>query len=464
MSMSKSLWQRGIAAAHRMGAALLVAALTATLAAPVPAFGQEASGEGPRLTLGEAFRQFAEQSPELRAARALVAGAVGRLRLTSAYPNPSATVTYEPLFGNGGSGEGGSGGSPSEAYFNLHQELRWPGERSARIEAAERRVAATRARARADSLRGTYRVAELFVEAVAAERRAEAFREVVETFRTAEERGGERLALGDFSGYSLRRVRIERTRYESRLLRADLDAAEARRRLTRLLTPAGESTAALVQPVLNLEQRPSALARGQVVATALAGRAEIAAADAEQEAADAALNAARLAWRPDPTVTAGYKRQSDGLQGLFLGVSVPLPIYHQNEGQIEARQAELRAAEARRQLAERRVRSDVEAAVARYTALRERFGAVEENLLVEADAVLLGQADNLLDAARTSYAEGEMSLVELLDAATAYQEARLVTTDLLADLWTSYFRVLSAQGQSPLRMADPSFQTTNTNP
>jgi hypothetical protein len=39
----------------------------------------------------------------------------------------------------------------------------WPGERNACVEAGEKRVAATRAQARADSLRGTYRVAELFL-------------------------------------------------------------------------------------------------------------------------------------------------------------------------------------------------------------------------------------------------------------------------------------------------------------
>ena len=439
----------------RLSALLIVAALAVALS-PQNMHAQVADETGQRITLSEALDRFAQQNPKLRAARAEVAGAEGRLRQTGAYPNPSASVTYEPLFG-------GAGGY--EAYVNLHQELRWPGERSARTRAAEQRVASIRARARADSLRGAYLVAELFVEAVAAEQRAQLLSDVVGVFRTAEERGSERLALGDFSGYSLRRVRIERARYESQLLRADIDAEEARGRLTRLLSPPGSTASPPVEPVLDLEARPAALAREQVVTAAMAGRAELAAAEAEENAEHAALVAARLAWRPDPTMTAGYKRQT-GRHGLFLGVSVPLPIYHQNEGQVEAQEAALRAAEARRQLAEREVRSNVEAAYARYTALRNRLSDAAETgtLLVEADAETLGQAENLLDAARTSYAEGEMSLVELLDAAKAYQESRLVVTDLLADLWTSYFRLLRAQGQSPLRATGAAIAPTDANP
>ena len=54
--------------------------------------------------------------------------------------------------------------------------------------------------------------------------------------------------------------------------------------------------------------------------------------------------------------------------------------------------------------------------------------------------------DELLRTARVSYDEGEMSLVELLDAAEAFRDARIMAIDLLADFQTSHYDLLRATG------------------
>ena len=53
----------------------------------------------------------------------------------------------------------------------------------------------------------------------------------------------------------------------------------------------------------------------------------------------------------------------------------------------------------------------------RYDSTRRRFEAGGDAMLAEAEA--------LLATARAAYAEGEMTLLELLDAAEAFREARL---------------------------------------
>ena len=55
-------------------------------------------------------------------------------------------------------------------------------------------------------------------------------------------------------------------------------------------------------------------------------------------------------------------------------------------------------------------------------------------------------ADLLLSAARVSYAEGEMTLLELLDAVTASRDGRLIALRLRAEAWTAYFDLLRAIG------------------
>jgi cobalt-zinc-cadmium efflux system outer membrane protein len=163
----------------------------------------------------------------------------------------------------------------------------------------------------------------------------------------------------------------------------------------------------------------------------------------EVEAQEAALRAARQEAWPDPSVTAGYKRQSNGFEGAFLGVGIPLPFFDRNRGAAEAESARLQTAQTQQVLARREIRNEVRRAYAAYRSTRRQSQLLNDELL--------RGAGDLLRIAQTSYDEGEMSLVELLDAADAYRDARLTTVDLRADLWTRYFALLRAMGQ-PIRL------------
>jgi cobalt-zinc-cadmium efflux system outer membrane protein len=159
----------------------------------------------------------------------------------------------------------------------------------------------------------------------------------------------------------------------------------------------------------------------------------------EVEARQAALQAARQEAWPDPSVTAGYKRQSDGFEGAFLGIGIPLPFFDRNRGTAEEESARLQAAQTQQVLTRREIRNEVRRAYAAYRSTRR------QSQLLEGD--LLQGSGDLLRIAQTSYGEGEMTLVELLDAADAYRDARLRSVDLRADLWTRYFALLRAMGQ-----------------
>jgi outer membrane protein TolC len=56
------------------------------------------------------------------------------------------------------------------------------------------------------------------------------------------------------------------------------------------------------------------------------------------------------------------------------------------------------------------------------------------------------EAEELLAIARLSFAEGEMRAVDLLDAAKAFVEARLLGLQVRADLWDAYFELEQALG------------------
>ena len=377
--------------------------------------------------LDEALRLFRENNLSLRRARSEAQALRGAARQARAYPNPTLQATHEPLR-RGDTRQ-------SETYLNLSQQLEWSG-RSARIASAQQTAAAARARAAADSARLALQVATAYVEAATAETRRRRLEQVTRVFRRADSSVAERRREGDASGYAVRRIRLERARYEQRLAAARLEAQNARRQLALLILPdAAPSVAAEPLPA----SMPPSMSEQSAFRTALEQRPELRRWRSEVGAQKASLRAARQEAWPDPSVTAGYKRQSNGFDGAFLGVGIPLPLFDRNRGAAEAESARLQAAQTQQGLARREIRNEVRRAHAAYASARGQAQLLGNELL-------RGTGD-LLRIAQTSYGEGEMSLVELLDAADAYRDARLTAVGLRADLWTRYFRLLRATGR-----------------
>jgi cobalt-zinc-cadmium efflux system outer membrane protein len=385
------------------------------------------------VSLSEALRRFRRNNLSLRRGRAAVREAEARRRQARAYPNPHLQVTHEPLR------RGDQ--SVSETYFNLSQPIEWRG-RGARLDAARHEIDAARARTRADSARQALRVAEVYLEAAATEQRLERLRRVATVFRRADSSFGNREVAGEASGYARQRVRLERARSEQRLATARLAVHDARRRLALLIRP---DERGLARAAALPDGRPPAIQKRSALRSARRQRPELARWTAAVEARQAARTAARREGWPDPTVTAGYKRQSNGFEGAFLGLDLPLPLFDRNRGEAEAEAARLDAAQTERALARREIENEVRRAHRAYVTARRQSRRVGANLLAG--------FDDLLRTASVGYEEGEMSLLELLDAADAYRDAQLRRLRLRRTLWTRYFELLHAMGQ-PLDVPD----------
>ena len=383
------------------------------------------------VTLEEALALFNANNLELRLARAYAAETAGLAYQAAAYPNPTASASYEPL----SSGDA----SYSESYFNLSQRIEWPTTRSARREAAGQIALAAVARLTADSARLAMSLKEAYVEALRAEHTAQVLDRVTAVFRAAEGNAQERLQEGDISQYDVRRIAVERARYESGRATAELEASAARRTLAALAAP--ESDDLELAPADTLAGPPPTIDASGILAAAIERRREVAAATASLDAARAEAAVTRRERIPDLTATGGYKRQSDGFSGAFLGLSIPLPLWDRRGGQVQAADARVAAAEARLALTQRQVESDVRRALETYRMFAERAE------LLSIDAA--GDAADLLEIAQVAYEAGEMDLIELLDAANALREAQVLEAQVRADYWTSYFDLERAVGGFP---------------
>jgi cobalt-zinc-cadmium efflux system outer membrane protein len=408
--------------------AYLVAAIGAGTILPPNAAAQEPGQPVRSVTLDEALGLFAEQNLELRLARSRVDQAVGLARQAGAFPNPYLNATHEPLSGDSR--------SYSETYLTASQRLELSGARGARSAAGTERGRAAFAQLRADSLRIAFDVKRTFVEALLAQEQQAFTRRITEIFRDAARSATERYEAGDASLYALRRIRVERARYETLLVDADLQVGSAQRALALLVAPSDDAARLAAEPLS--APTPPDVDPGVLYGRSIEDRPELTAARAETEAESAQARLARAERIPDVTATAGWKRQSDGLRGAFLGLSVPLPLFDRGGGAVEAADAGLRTAEESLALTRRQLENDRLRARDSYESLRRRAA-----LLPEPDT---GGAGDLLDIALVAYGEGEMELVELLDASDAMRQALTAEAELRASLWITYFDLERALG------------------
>ena len=365
------------------------------------------------LTLEAARARALAVSPALGAARAAVATAAGWERQAAAFPNPTISLSQE---------ESNAGGLTSTQRIGLiEQPVAFTGVRGARADAARARRRAAEAELAVAEAALRLEVTRAFAAAIAADRRALRTAEAAAVFERVRRISGERLRLGEVSRYADRRIALETARYAALRAEAQRARSEARTRLSGLLvagpeafwSPEGE----LATPTVAAPRTRSA---DSLLALALQHRPEVAAAVAELEASAATARAARREVLPVPVLGAGFKQESlDGGasegSGLVLQLSFGLPLWDRNRGAIQAYSAEERGRAARSEAMRVQVAREVRVATAGFTAMAAQVDAIRPHLGSEATAAL--------GAAEAAFAEGEISLLELLDAVRAYHEA-----------------------------------------
>ncbi len=385
--------------------------------------GAEAQERIERIGLNDALRRAAESSPGKQRASALVRRARALSEVSNAFANPALEVTHEDLDGY------------SESYVTLRQDLGGLWARSARGRSADYGVREAEAAARAVDAALVLEVQRAFGEAWAAERKLEEARRIAEVIVAAVERAEVRYAEGDLSGMEVRRLRAEGAAYARLLAGMTADMAARQARLGLLVVP--EEPGARLAPSSFPEAVPTVPA---TVGRPAFRRAEVVAASAALESRRALEGVGASGLFDGTSVLGGLKRQSDGQDGLFLGLSVPLPIADRRAGARSVALEASRIAEA--ELDAVRLRTASEAVVAETT-LRALLPSAERAL-----AQVRGAA-GLLESALASYEEAETSLLELIDAARTELELATMEAELRRDAWMALYTWEWARGTEP---------------
>lgn len=379
-----------------------------------------AQGTSP-LTLQEAERLWQEHSRELRLGQAAVAGAAADVTAAGQIPNPDVSLNMLSISPWSGYGAGPWKDKKMDTQLRLDQLIERGSKRELRVKSAAARLDAARfdlddtGRQQLGMLRYAYYNLRL------AQERLVLAQETAALYGKSAEAGKLRKKAGDIAPVDLSRLQIDQGRADSDARQALTDLQQARQALAYLIGRDAEAESLVAAdnwPVLE------ALALAQAP---LEQRPDLAAASRRLQAAEAERDLARAKKSRDVTLGVQYEHnmQNAPTNSYGFGVSVPLFIWHEYEGEIARSEADLDVA--RRQLEQLQAQATGQVAQARNALLsaRDRYQRLEGGLLADAERVA--------KAAEFAYSKGAMGLMDLLDARRTLRQIQIEAASARAD-------------------------------
>lgn len=354
------------------------------------------------LSLAKAIELALEGNPEVAAAKRQWEATEGQVLQGRSRPNPELAYSLEDTR---------SKTRTQSWQLNLPVEL--GGKRAARTKAAEK----TREQAQAQlaELQATVRanVAAAYFDVLTAQERLVLARDSAALAKSSTDTVSKRVAAGKVSPVEESKARVAEAGVRVELAQA---ASEQRNALSRLFALLGRIDApytVLEGKAENLPSVPS-LADLQPLISSAPG-VVLARIEVDRRKALTALEQSKRV--PDVTVSVGMQRSNETQRNVLLfGVSVPLPVFDRNQGNLlEALKLEDKA---RDELQAATVRLHSEVAQA-----RERLSTITAEVQSLQQDVLPG-AKSAYDAATIGFENGKFNFLEVLDAQRTYFTAK----------------------------------------
>ena len=402
--------RKKIGLAASAAAILLAAASGSALSQGVsqrPVVGEEAlqtaaTAPATPLSLTKAIELALEGSPEVAAATRQWEATEGQVLQGRARPNPELAYSLE---------DARSRTRMQSWQLNLPVEL--GGKRAARTKAAEK--SREQAQAQLNELKAALRanVAAAYFDVLTAQERLVLAKDSVALAKSSTDTVAKRVAAGKVSPVEESKARVAEAGIRVELAQA---ASEQRNALSRLFALLGkieapftvlEGKAENLPPVPKLADLQSLISSSPAVVLA---RIEV---DRRKALTD--LEQSKRV--PDITVSAGIQRSNETQRNILLfGVSVPLPVFDRNQGNLlEALKLEDKA---RDELQGATVRLHSEVAQA-----QERLSTIAAEVQSLRQDVLPG-AKSAYDAATIGFENGKFNFLEVLDAQRTYFTAK----------------------------------------
>lgn len=404
-------------------------AQTATLSVATPIPDQPL----PAFTLDQAVLAAGGAAPSNAAAAAGLEAAQAGRTVATLRPNPTFQGQVENVVGSGPY----RGLRSAETTIGVAIPIELGGKRSARVAVANAQVSRAELQAAIAAADIRLQVTQLYIQAIAAERRLTTARDQARIAAEVLRGAGVRVQAGRASPLEQQRADVAR-------INADANVE----RLTRLAETARTTLARRIgNPIdgplyVGLLDRLPVATFGPVLPQAAQGTLALAAADADLAIADAGIRLARASRVPDINVGPALRRlAATSDTAAVFAISIPIPVF--NNGRAAIAQA---TAERTRAAALRRVTVlDVEQAITEAEA--EAANAATSARAAAGPA--LAAAQEAARIARIGYREGKFGQLDLLDAERTLAETRVAAIDALANYQNARARLERLTAPAP---------------
>ncbi len=391
---------------------------------------------------------------DLLAARQRLAVAEGRLLQAGLRPNPTLNTEYGSARFLGGEPE-------SDFSAGVSQTFELGGKRSKRVAVAELELSQTRADIASLERGVVIEIRTAYTNALAAARQLDVLERLIAADKELVRLTEARLKEGDVAPLDVNLVRVESDRLKVQVIqtRSDLETALVQIR-TLIGGDINESLRLAPQP-----ERPPRFDLGvsEMTATALRTRADLQAARLGEELGSARIGLARANAIPNIAGSVKYSRSNSIIDfparlgggsfpnmdnKLTFGVSVDIPIFNRNQGDIASASGSKDQATRTREFLESTIKRDVAVAYRKYKAAAEA--------LVIYSTQILPRSEVNLQSVRAAYGLGDFSIFEVVNEQrrmseniTNYNQIVRDYYNALTELETAIGTTLPASGFSP---------------
>jgi cobalt-zinc-cadmium efflux system outer membrane protein len=374
------------------------------------------------LTMRDALGRALAANPRLTAAERDVGIATGLKVQAGALPNPNLSFELDNALGSGPF----KGLQSAETTLQLSQLVELGGKREARLAAGDAGIGTAVWQRRATRLEVLSETAIAFIAVVSAQRRIQLFDEQISSLEQLIPLLQKRVQEGASSPAETLRAQVAADLFRVDRERAKTQLATARRDLAILMGDSIPRFGAAAGRLAVIGQPPPF----RSVVQAIEANPQLMRWTAVTAQRNADLSLARLKRIPDVQISAGWRHFQETVEfsggqpvqftndnAVRLGVSVPLPVFDQNTGNIIAAEDALAKTGA-----ERAINKLVLISVAgrAYDAVN---GSLAELKLLRTSVI--PNARSALETIQSGYLQGRFTLLELLDVRGSVLQALL---------------------------------------
>ena len=399
-----------------------------------------ASAQSVRITLDDAIRMALQHNHTLLAARTSIQQNQAQEITANLRPNPGIFTdwTYVPFF----QADGGFFDylhNSTQGDIGLSYLFERGHKRQNRLQAAKDATAVTRSQVADNERTLSFQVAQLFINVQLSESTLELAQQNLKSFQHAVEIGEFQHKSGAISENDYLKIKLQLLQFETDVQQAQLAKVQALSDLRQLLGYESISREYGVVGVFDYEPLPVKL--DDLQTKALDNRPDLRAAQQGITAAKSQYSLAKANGKQDVTVSGNYSHVND-LSTYSFSVSMPIPIFDRNQGEIARTRYGITQAEEQRMAATGQVLTDV----------RDAYESLQTN-----DRVVQLYRSGYLDVSKKSrdiseyaYGRGGVSLLDFLDAERSYRSTQLAYRQALAAYLLALEQVRQAVGTRSL--------------